>query len=102
MEGMEEALRVLNAARNFDPEPALERAAYRMMNVVRDQEDFPYETGDLQRSGRVERATLYWDDLEYAAPVEDRTLFFGPLVEEEGPKVVWEELETAIDEALNG
>lgn len=102
LEGVEEFAARLQAVKDFDPAPALERAAERLMNRIRDQPDFPYLTGDLQRSGRVDGANLFWDDLVYAGPVERRRQFFEPIAVEELPLLVEEELKIALDEAVGG
>lgn len=100
LEGVEEFAAQLRAVKDFDPAPALQRAAERMESEVRSQDPFPYQTGDLKASGRSEGGNLYWDDLDYAAPVEARTGFFTPIVVDRMPEIVEEELKAALDEAV--
>ena len=100
LKGVEGLLKQLHAVADFDPGPPLQRAAERMENEVRDQDPFPYVTGDLKASGYAEDGNLYWDQLEYAAPVEARRGFFEPIVTDRFPALIEEELKTALDEAV--
>lgn len=106
IEGVEEYAAMLHAADDFDAGPALERSAEIMRDVVSAQDDFPYETGDLLASGRVDGGNLYWDDLPYAGPVEEDQEYFWPVTVEHLPGIVEEEvrraLEDAVEEAAGG
>lgn len=83
-----------------DPEVAGERAMERIRAEV--SPGVPVVTGRLRRSGRVDRSRLFWSDLVYAAPVEARRHFFGPVVQEQGPVIVEQELLIAAEEAVRG
>ena len=101
-EGLDDLDRRLEALERVgtDPDAALERAAERLRSEV--TPGVPVVTGRLRRSGRVDGPRLIWDDLHYAVPVQRRRHFFQPVVEARGPAIIEEELEIAMEEALNG
>ena len=100
LEGADEFLARLQAVHDFDPKPALTRAAESLLDLI--WPGVPYLYGDLQRSGEVRGTNLYWDDLPYAGIQEARAQFFGPIAVAELPGLVEGELKMALDAAVGG
>lgn len=104
--GLKQLVKKAEALGNIDFGAAAERAAERTRAEV--SPGVPVQTGALRRSGRVERsavfnrdeARLLWDDLEYAPFVEDRVGFFEPVVEEEGPGFLKDEMQREVSKRL--